>query len=100
MKSDYRSCPGSAGGALVAGDTCGSLGGPNAGGADAFLARFGPCDACDMNCDGRVDALDIEFFIDVLFNAATPCYICTGDTNRDGMVDAGDIEGFIECLFP
>ncbi len=57
-------------------------------------------DPCDMNCDGAVDASDIEFFIDILFNAATPCAPCTGDTNGDGMVDAGDIEGFIDCLFP
>ena len=53
-----------------------------------------------MNCDGTVDPLDIDFFIDVLFNGATPCDICAGDTNGDGNVDAGDIEGFIGCLFP
>jgi hypothetical protein len=53
-----------------------------------------------MNCDGTVDASDIEFFIDILFNGATPCDPCTGDTNGDGVIDAGDIEGFIECLFP
>ena len=58
------------------------------------------CDACDMNCDGVVDASDIEFFIDILFNGARPCAACTGDTNGDGRVDAGDIEGFIACLFP
>ena len=59
------------------------------------------CDApCDMNCDGTVDASDIEPFIDILFNGATPCDSCTGDTNGDGTVDAGDIEGFINCLFP
>ena len=59
-----------------------------------------PCDPCDMNCDGTVDASDIEFFIDMLFNGATPCDTCTGDTNGDGNIDAGDIEGFINCLFP
>ena len=53
-----------------------------------------------MNCDGTVDASDIEFFIDILFNAATPCAACTGDTNGDGSIDAADIEGFINCLFP
>ncbi len=59
-----------------------------------------PCDPCDMNCDGTVDAKDIEFFIDILFNGATPCGSCTGDTNGDGFIDAEDIEGFINCLFP
>ena len=58
------------------------------------------CDPCDMNCDGTVDALDIEFFIDLLFNGATPCDPCTGDTNGDGSINAEDIEGFINCLFP
>ena len=52
-----------------------------------------------MNCDGTVDASDIEFFIDILFNGATPRGPCTGDTNADGFIDAGDIEGFINCLF-
>ena len=60
----------------------------------------GFCDPCDMNCDGTVDANDIEPFIDLLFNGATPCGSCTGDTNGDGSVNAGDIEGFINCLFP
>ena len=60
----------------------------------------GSCDPCEMNCDGTVDASDIEFFIDILFNGAMPCDTCTGDTNGHGNVDAGDIEGFIACLFP
>lgn len=58
------------------------------------------CAPCDMNCDGIVDANDIEFFIGILFDGAAPCDICTGDTNGDGTVDAADIEGFINCLFP
>ena len=53
-----------------------------------------------MNCDGTVDAIDIEFFIDILFNNGPRCASCTGDTNGDGMVNAEDIEGFINCLFP
>ena len=53
-----------------------------------------------MNCDGIVDANDIEPFIAILFEGATPCDTCTGDTNGDGRVAAGDIEGFINCLFP
>ena len=54
----------------------------------------------DPNCDGTVNASDIEPFIDILFNGARPCDTCTGDTNGDGLIDAGDIEGFIACLFP
>ena len=65
-----------------------------------LISADGGCDPCDMNCDGTINASDIEFFIDILFNGATPCDTCTGDTNGDGMVDAGDIEGFINCLFP
>ena len=57
-------------------------------------------DPCDMDCNGVVDANDIEPFIDILFNNGPRCASCTGDTNGDGVVDAGDIEGFINCLFP
>ncbi len=58
------------------------------------------CDPCDMNCDGTVDASDIEPFIGLLFEGDVPCAPCTGDTNGDGFIDAADIEGFINCLFP
>ena len=59
-----------------------------------------------MNCDTEINALDIESFIDLLFNGAEPC--CgvvgqpptTGDVNGDGSINAEDIEGFINCLFP
>ncbi len=55
------------------------------------------CDPCDANCDGVVDAFDIEPFIATLGGSA-PCAACTGDTNGDGVVDAFDIEPFINCL--
>ena len=66
----------------------------------------GGCVPCDMNCDEDINALDIEFFIDLLFNGTDPC--CgnrgdigsSGDVNLDGSIDAADIEGFINCLFP
>ncbi len=58
-----------------------------------------PCDPCDMNCDGTVDASDIEFFIGLLFFGDEPCNTCTGDTNADGNIDALDIEPFLTCLF-
>jgi hypothetical protein len=61
---------------------------------------LGPCDACDMNCDGAVNAFDIEPFLDLLFGGGVPCDTCTGDANGDGNVDAFDIEPFLNCLFP
>ena len=58
------------------------------------------CDPCDMNCDGEVNAIDIESFLGLLFFGDTPCNTCTGDVNGDGSIDALDIEPFLECLFP
>ena len=58
---------------------------------------------CSLTASGRIDvvnALDIEDFIDLLFNGGQPCNTCTGDTNGDGSIDALDIEPFLECLFP
>ncbi len=59
-----------------------------------------PCDPCDMNCDGDLNALDIEPFLDLLFGGGEPCAACSGDVNGDGSIDALDIEPFLECLFP
>jgi hypothetical protein len=57
------------------------------------------CDGCDTNCDGSVDAFDIEPFIDLLVNPnPSPCSACAGDANGDMVVDAFDIEPFINCL--
>ena len=72
---------------------------------DNIVVR-GPCDPCDMDCSGDVDAFDIEPFLDLLFGEADPC--CgergdpgsTGDTDGDGDIDAFDIEPFLDCLFP
>ncbi len=59
------------------------------------------CDPCDMNCDGDVNALDIEPFLELLFGPnPDPCDTCTGDVNGDGNIDALDIEPFLNCLFP
>jgi hypothetical protein len=57
----------------------------------------GGCDPCDANCDGAIDAFDIEAFINILLGG-TGCSACAGDTNGDGAVDAFDIEPFIACL--
>jgi hypothetical protein len=58
----------------------------------------GGCDPCDVNCDGAVDAFDIEPFIDILVNQTPGCSSCAADANEDGVVDAFDIEPFISCL--
>ena len=68
------------------------------------IARWGcpdsACDPCDMNCDGDVNALDIEPFLDLLFGPnPQPCGTCTGDVNGDGRIDALDIEPLLDCLF-
>ena len=53
-----------------------------------------------MNCDGEVNEFDVEPFLDLLFDGATPCNTCSGDANGDGTIDAFDIEPFLTCLFP
>jgi hypothetical protein len=59
-----------------------------------------PCDPCDANCDGALDFLDVEPFIDLLLGNIGQCDTCTGDTNGDGSINLLDIEGFIDCLLP
>jgi hypothetical protein len=87
--------------AYIAGFTYGSLGGANGGFQDAFLARYVACHPCDTNCDGSIDAFDIEPFVDLLVGPnPTPCAPCTGDANGDGVIDTSDIEPFLQCLFP
>ncbi len=73
--------------------------GRNPGGSEeAFLAILSPaCDPCDANCDGVVDAFDIEPFITRLLGGGG-CNACTGDVNGDGAIDAFDIEPFVDCL--
>jgi outer membrane protein assembly factor BamB len=62
------------------------------------LVGLPACDACDVNCDGAVDAFDIEPFVDLLVGGRSPCAPCSGDANGDGAVDSFDIEPFIQCL--
>ena len=59
----------------------------------------------DLNCDGEVNAFDIEPFLLALFDPDRyviefpDCDLLNGDTNDDGGVDAFDIEGFLRLLF-
>ncbi len=75
------------------------IGGPSSD-LGSVIIGVSQCDPCDMNCDGDVDAFDIEPFLALLFEGAEPCDTCTGDVNGDGKIDAMDIEPFLECLFP
>jgi hypothetical protein len=58
----------------------------------------------DVNCDGTVDAFDIDPFVMALvdpdaFQAAYPaCSLSHADINGDGAVNAFDIDAFVQCL--
>ncbi len=60
----------------------------------------------DLNCDGMLDAFDIEPFILALFDpdaydeAYPHCDLMRADLNGDGSVNAFDIEPFLKLLFP
>lgn len=60
----------------------------------------------DMNCDGAIDAFDIEPFLLALFDPAgyaaqyPDCDVRLADIDGDGSVDAFDIEPFLALLFP
>ncbi len=75
-------------------------GGENRGAVWVLFLDGVPCEPCDMNCDGAVNAFDIEPFLDLLFGGGEPCSPCAGDANGDGNIDPFDIEPFLECLFP
>ena len=68
--------------------------------------EFGSFVFGDLNCDGAIDALDIEPFLLALFEPGEypgrfpNCDIELADINADGAVDAFDIEPFLEVLFP
>ncbi len=58
----------------------------------------------DLNCDGVVDAADIDPFFVALgsppeYAQQFPyCTILTGDANGDGVLDAADIDAFFDLL--
>jgi hypothetical protein len=69
-------------------------------GADEFGSmRFG-----DMNCDGQIDAFDVEPFILALLDPNAyammhpGCEVQLADLNGDGAVDAFDVEPFVSAL--
>ena len=65
---------------------------------------YDSCLAGDANCDGLVNAFDIDPFALALssasgYAAAFPdCYRANADTNRDGLVNSFDIDPFVMML--
>lgn len=72
-------------------------------GAISYMRRFS---LGDVNCDGEIDAFDIEPFLLALFDpegyrqAHPTCDALLADIDQNGRVDAFDIEPFIDLLFP
>jgi hypothetical protein len=88
-------------GQLVAGGDFTVAGGKVSG----FWSRWGcPYTRGDLNCDGKVDAFDIDPFVLALtdpsgYAAKWPdCDYLLADINDDGKVDAFDIDPFVELL--
>lgn len=55
----------------------------------------------DMNCDGLVNAFDIDPFVKCLISGTPtpPCTDCkNGDINGDNAVNAFDIDPFVQCI--
>lgn len=58
-----------------------------------------PGEPCDVNCDGSVNAFDIQPLLEALSpSPPAPCAPCAGDANADGSVNQFDIQGVVECL--
>jgi hypothetical protein len=86
--------PTGAGEFFIAGRTDGSLGGPNAGGADYFLAKYGPFCAADFNHDGTLSLQDIFDFLIAYFTADP-----RADFSHDGLIGVQDIFDFLAAYF-
>ena len=60
----------------------------------------------DLNCDGEINAFDIEPFLLALFDPDRypmqypDCDLSLADVNADGSINAFDIEPFLGLLFP
>jgi hypothetical protein len=68
-----------------------------------MLRRY---DRGDVNCDGEVDAFDVEPFIAALLDPASyalaypDCDLMLADANGDRVLNAFDIEPFVALLYP
>ena len=74
------------------------------GGYHSFGLKGSPPLLGDLNCDGLLDAFDIDPFVLALtdpdgYAAAWPdCDRMLADCNEDGIIDAFDIDPFVELL--
>lgn len=75
-------------GTLYMADSAGTLTAINTGTA---------CNPCDVNCDGSVNQLDIQPFVQAVLSHSA-CSPCGGDANGDGSINQFDIQAFTECL--
>jgi hypothetical protein len=82
--------PDGAGGVVLTAETHGNLGGPNAGGFDAYLARFS-INACagDLDNDGDTDLTDLGILLADF--GCVPPGPCAGDLDNDGDTDLADL---------
>lgn len=75
-------------------------------GVRALLDWVGPIVPGDLNCDGDLNAFDIEPFLTAMFEPDEygiqypECDADLADLNFDGAVNAFDIEPFLNLLFP
>lgn len=71
------------------------------GGGGFFTAnlyvRWQACVPCDTDCNGTLNAFDIQGFLDVLGGSAG-CSPCSSDANVDGTANAFDINAFLACI--
>jgi len=56
------------------------------------------CDPGDVNCDGVVNARDIQSFVRLLTGSQAPCAPCAGDLDGSGGVTGADIDALIAGL--
>lgn len=70
--------------------------------ADLVLTLVGEvvsaCAAADANCADGVTLDDVEPFVDVLLELASPCSSCAVDANSDTLRNAADIQPFVDAL--
>ena len=63
-----------------------------------------PTSPGDMNCDEKVDGLDVDGFVLAIMDASgyaaqiPGCNILNGDINLSGVTDMGDVELFADCM--
>jgi murein tripeptide amidase MpaA len=72
----------------------------------ALLEWVGPIVPGDLNCDGALDAFDVEPFVTALVDPSgyatrfPDCDVNLADLNFDGAIDAFDIDPFVGRLSP